>query len=106
MQMPDATLARLIWPALLQSIEIMEFVGRIRCLQRIRQSVQMPDATLGRLIWPTLLQSIEIMEFVGRIRCLHRIRQSVQMPDATLGRFIWLAGGYSLSAGLNVTEER
>ncbi|WP_236926714.1 hypothetical protein, partial [Escherichia albertii] len=73
------------------SIEIMEFVGRIRCLHRIRQSVQMPDATLGRFIWPTLLQSIEIMGIVGRIRCLHRIRQSMQMPDATLARFIWPA---------------
>ncbi|MCZ8551250.1 hypothetical protein [Escherichia albertii] len=55
MQMPDATLARLIWPALLQSIEIMGFVGRIRRLHRIRQSVQIPDATLARLIWPALL---------------------------------------------------
>ncbi|MCZ8625574.1 hypothetical protein OM239_14305 [Escherichia albertii] len=55
MQMPDATLARLIWPALLQSIEIMGFVGRIRCLHRIRQSMQMPDATLARFIWPALL---------------------------------------------------
>ena len=74
-----------------ESQEIAGIVGRIRHLRRIRQSVQMPDATLARLIWPTLMQSIEVMGFVGQIR--H-------------SALIWPAGNYSLSAGLNVTEER